>query len=53
MKAAVSPLKLLAGNVRVDLCGGDIGMAEHLLNGANIGVILDQMCRKRVPQRVR
>jgi hypothetical protein len=53
VKATVSPLKLLAGDVGVYLRRRDIGMAEHLLNGANIGVVLDQMRRKRMAKSVR
>ena len=34
----------------VDHSGGDILVAEQLLNGANIVVVLQQMCGKTVPK---
>ncbi len=42
-----------AGDVCVDLRRRNIGVAEHLLNGAYIGVILHKMRRERMPQRMR
>jgi hypothetical protein len=35
----------------VDHSGGDILVAEQLLNGANIVAVLQQMCGKTVPPR--
>src|SRR5262249_1887512 len=37
----------------VDLCRGQVGMAEHQLNRAKVRSTLQEMCRKRVPQHVR
>ena len=53
MEAFVRLLQVFAGDVRVDLRRRNVGVAQHLLNGANVGIILHQMRRKRVPQRVR
>lgn len=36
----------------VDLSGREIGVTEHLLDGAQIGAILEQVRRKRVTQHV-
>ena len=41
------------GDVRVDLRRRNVRVAEHLLDRADIGTILDQMRRERMPQRVR
>src|SRR5262245_9279375 len=40
-------------DVCVDLRGGQIGVSEHHLDGAQIGAPLEQMRRKRVSQHVR
>src|SRR5438045_6230236 len=45
--------KPLACHMRVNLCGGDVGMAEHSLHAAQIGAAFDQMRRKSVAQDVR
>jgi hypothetical protein len=37
----------------VDLSGGEIGVSQHLLNGAKIGAALEEVSRKAVPQGVR
>lgn len=42
-----------ARDVRIDLRRRYIGVAEHLLNGADIGVVLYQMRGECVPQRMR
>ena len=39
--------------MRVYLCRGNVGMAEHLLDGADIGPVLDEMCCERMAKRVR
>ena len=41
------------GDVRIDLCSGNVRVAEHLLDRADIGTILDQVRRERMPQCVR
>jgi hypothetical protein len=53
VEAFVGLLQVFAGDVRVDLGRGNVRVAEHLLDGADVGVILDQMRRKRMPQRMR
>src|SRR5262249_50864368 len=40
-------------HVGVDLRGREVGMAEHGLNGPQIGSALEQMRRERVAQHVR
>ena len=40
------------GNVGVDLRRRNISVPEHLLDRADIGAVLDQMRRKRMPQRM-
>jgi hypothetical protein len=39
--------------VQVDLCGGDIGMAEQMLHGMQAGTALDHMRSKAMSQSVR
>ena len=41
------------GDVGVYLGGGDVGVAEHLLNGADICPVLNKMRREGVPEGVR
>lgn len=36
----------------IDLRGGNVSMAEHLLDGPDVGAVLDQVRRKRVTERV-
>ena len=43
MKAVVISFKLFAGYVRVDLGCRYVGVTQHLLDGADIGVILNQV----------
>jgi hypothetical protein len=40
-------------DVRVDLGGGDVGMAQHLLDGTQISPALQQMTGKGMAQDVR
>ncbi|MCY1179827.1 hypothetical protein D9M73_202430 [compost metagenome] len=44
---------MLEIKVSVDLRGGDVGMAEHLLHGAQVLGRFEQVAGKRVPQHVR
>ena len=46
-------LQLFADDVRVDLRGRDVGVAEHLLDRAQVGTIREQVRRKCVTQDVR
>ena len=41
------------GDVGVDLGGGDVGMAEHGLDGAEVGAVHEEVGSKRVAQGVR
>ena len=41
------------GYVRVELGRGEIGVAEHLLDGAEVCAALQQMRGERVPEQVR
>jgi hypothetical protein len=41
------------GYVRVELCRGEIGVAEHFLNGSEVGASLEQVSGERVPEDVR
>src|SRR4051794_3758043 len=45
--------QMMAGDVRVDLRGGDPAVPEQLLHRAQIAAALDQVGRKRVTERVR
>ena len=45
--------KMLATHVRVDLCRRKIGVAEHCLDGAEVGPPLDQIRREGVAKDVR
>ena len=44
---------MTVGDVRVSLGRPDVGVAEHLLDAAEVGAALQQMRRERVPQQVR
>src|SRR5687768_6246905 len=53
MELAVHRPKILAIDVSVDLRRGNVGVAEHFLDGAKVGAALEQVGGERVPQRVR
>ena len=53
MGPAVDVPDPFAGQMRVQLRGGDTRMPEQLLDDAQVGATLEQMRRERVPQRVR
>ncbi len=53
MRRQVLFLDMGAVNVRVDLCGGNVGMPENLLDDAQIGSAGKHVRRERVAQRVR
>jgi len=40
-------------DVGVDLSGGDVGVAEHFLDGAEVGTVVEEMGRKGVAEHVR
>src|SRR5918999_44579 len=41
-----------AVDVRIDLCGRDVGVPKHFLHGAEVGSPFKEMCRERVTQGV-
>ena len=47
------PHESLLQHMRVNLRGGNVGMAEQLLHGAQVGAVLQQVTGKSVPQHVR
>src|SRR5271168_4251942 len=53
MKRAMDLAQVALGQVRVDLRGRDIAVAEHLLHRAQIGAALEQMRGEAVAQRMR
>ena len=53
MVVAVQILEALARNVRVDLCGAQIAMAQQQLDDTQISTAVQQMRRKCVAQAVR
>ena len=50
---AMHGLEAAEGKVRVDLGGGDVGVAEHHLHAAEIGAVLDHVRSAAVAQTVR
>ena len=48
MELIVRLFQMSIGNVRIDLGRRNIRMAEHLLDRANIGTILDKMRGERM-----
>src|SRR5438552_19130166 len=40
-------------DMRVKLGRGEVGVAEHLLNAAQVGAAFEEVGRKRVPEQVR
>jgi hypothetical protein len=48
----VQPLQPLLCNVSVDLSGGQVGVAEKHLHGAQIGTVVQQVRGERVAQGV-
>ena len=46
MKFFIGFSQMTVDNMRVNLCRRNINMSEHLLNAANIGAILNQVCCK-------
>ena len=43
----------LPGHVRVNLGGGNVGVAEQFLNHPQVGAVLEQVRGKAVPQHMR
>ena len=40
-------------DVRINLCRGNVGVAEHFLNDAQVGTVAQQMRREAVPEQMR
>src|SRR5687768_13446895 len=53
MKLVIQLLQPSPRDVSVDLRRRDVRMAEHQLDAAEIGAVLEEMGRKRVPEHVR
>ncbi len=53
MVLAVDALEVLHRDVRVDLRGGDVGVAEQALDTAQVGAVLDHVSGATVAQHVR
>jgi len=53
MKLPVDTPQVFAIDVRVDLRGRDVRVAEHVLHGAQVGTAFEQMGCERMAQRVR
>ena len=51
--ARMAPVVNLAQNVRVYLRGGNVGVAEHHLQAAQVGAALEQVRGETVAQHVR
>ena len=49
----IDALERLFHDLRIDLRGGDIAVAEHLLQGMQVRAVFEQMGRKAVTQRMR
>ena len=45
--------KALVEHMGIDLGGGDVGVAQHLLHGAQVGAMVQQMGGEGVAQHVR
>src|SRR5688572_4999962 len=52
MKLVVDITHPLFEDVRVDLCGGQVRVPQHHLNGAQVGTALQQVRGKRVSKHV-
>ena len=52
MYLLMQALEPLAGNVGIDLGGGEVGMPQHDLHTAQVGAVFQQVGGKGVPQGV-
>src|SRR5919197_4248819 len=52
MRAEVQLAPAPVGYVGVELGGGEVGVAEHLLDTAEVGAALEEVRRERVPEQV-
>src|SRR5258707_8724675 len=53
MKRAMHLAQVALGEMRVNLCGRDVAVAEHLLHGAQVRATFQQMRGEAMPQRMR
>jgi hypothetical protein len=53
MKLPMNSFEPLLIDMRVDLRGRNIGVAEHLLNNPQIGAVSEQVRRETMPEKVR
>ena len=53
VKLSVDSFETLLIDVGVDLGCGNVGMAQHFLDDAQIGSIAEEMCGKTVSQQMR
>jgi hypothetical protein len=52
MKLPMHGFKPLLIDMRIDLRGGNIGVAQHLLDDPQIGAVPEQMRRETVPEKM-
>ena len=52
MKLSMHSFEPLLVDMRIDLRGGNIGVAEHLLNDPQIGAVPEQVRCEAVPEKV-
>ena len=53
MKTAMDVAEATTGDVRVDLGGTDVCVAEHFLDDPQVSAMLQQVCGEAVPEHVR
>ena len=53
MRLLIDVLEVLFDDMRVDLRRGNVRVAQHLLNGAQVRAVFEQVHGKRVAQRMR
>ena len=53
MRLLIDVFEVLFHNMRVDLRRGNVRVAQHLLNGAQVRTVFEQVHGERVAQRVR
>jgi len=52
MKLPMHSFKPLLIDMRIDLGGGNIGVAQHFLDDSQIGAVPEQMRRETVPEKM-
>jgi len=46
MMSMINLLQTLLQNVSIDLCGGDVTVPQHELDGPQVSSAFEQMCRE-------